>query len=470
MSTKFPETLEGCHELLKQLTEITASLITQIEQLRKENQALKERLDNNSSNSSLPPSLDKKNRKKKGKEPQKNRGGGQSGHKGHFRKLLDSDKVDDIVMCRLPSHCECGGRITIKEEAHRHQVYELPQIKLYVTEYHLEKGRCTCCAANHVAPLPQGVTWGITGPNLTSFMSHMVSKYKLSRRELQEFLKEHCDFNLSLGSVFNKQKLVNKALEKPVNDLLDHIKKSPCVNMDETGHCRDGNSQWLWGVMSPQAAFFSIENSRGKKIIHRLMEGYENIIISDRYVAYNYFYSSRRQICWAHLKRDFTKLFEKPDKMIARIGKNLLRCQAELFEVWHHFKQGHIQRDELIFKTKSLRCQVGEYLEQGTYTDPQLRIARFCKNLLENFSSLWTFLFTEGVEPTNNHAERCLRPAVIWRKKSFGTRSDYGSEYVARTMSFIMTCKLQARNSFELLQQTMQNFFANTSPPQLNSS
>jgi transposase len=462
----FPQTLEDCHKFIKQLLKITDTLVARVEKLEQENKVLKELLNNNSSNSSFPPSKDKKKKKKKGNG---NKGGGQPGHKGHSRKLLDSAEVDDIVICRLYSHCECGGRITIKEEHHRHQVYELPQIKLHVTEYHLEKGRCSCCDANHVAALPQGVTWGITGPNLTSFMSQMVSKYKLSRRELQEFLKEQFDFQLSLGCVFNKQKLVNNALKKPVDELLKHIKDSPCVNMDETGHRRDGTSQWLWGVMSPLAAFFSIENSRGKKIIHRLMEGYENIIISDRYAAYNYFNSSKRQICWAHLKRDFTKLSEKPDKMIARIGKNLLRCQAELFEIWHNFKQGHIHRNELIFKTKLIRDHVGEYLEQGSYTDPKLKIVRFCKNLLENFSSLWTFLFIEGVEPTNNHAERCLRPAVIWRKKSFGTRSDYGSEYVARTMSFIMTCKLQAKNSFELLKVTMQSFFANISPQLISS-
>lgn len=166
----------------------------------------------------------------------------------------------------------------------------------YVTEYQLAKGRCTCCKANHLASLPEGITWGITGPNLTSFMSQMTSKYKLSRRGLQEFLKEQFDFQFSLGSVFNKQKLVNKALENPISELLNHVKESPCVNMDETGHRRDGTSQWLWGIMSTKAAYFSIEKSRGKKTIHHLMEGYENIVISDRYAAYNYFDSSKRQI------------------------------------------------------------------------------------------------------------------------------------------------------------------------------
>jgi transposase len=472
----FPQTLEGCHKLIKQLLELTDALVVRtnalvirVEKLEQENKALKERLNNNSSNSSKPPSFDKKSNKKKANSSEK-KSGGKVGHKGHARKLLDSEEVDDIVRCDLSPRCECGGQIKRKEEHHRHQVYELPEMKLHVTEYHLEKGTCSCCGSNQIAVLPEGVTWGITGPHLTSFMSQMVSKYKLSRRELQEFLKEQFDFKLSLGTVFNKQKLVNKALEHPVAELLDKIKQSACVNMDETGHRRDGNTQWLWGVMSPSAAYFSIANSRGKKVIQRLMEGYEQIVISDRYAGYNYFDSSKRQLCWAHLKRDFTKISEKQDKMIARMGKNLLLCQAELFEVWHTYKQGHINRNELTSKTEPIRKRLGEYLEQGSYTDPKLKIMRFCKNLLENFSALWTFIFIEGVEPTNNHAERCLRQAVIWRKKSFGTRSDYGSEFVARTMSFITTCKLQSINSFEFLKETMHSFFAGTEGPLLISS
>lgn len=463
--SKLPETLEGCHELIKQLIEVTEGLIVQVEKLRQENRELKERLDNNSSNSSLPPSQDYKKKKAKKPNSNPNKGGGQRGHKGHFRELLSMEQVDTLVKCRLPKRCACGGRVTVKEEFVRHQVHELPKIKLQVTEYQLEKGICSCCGKNKVASLPQGITWGITGPYLTSFMSHMVAKYKLSRRELREFLKEHYDFDISLGSVFNKQKLINQALEQPITQLLQQIKEAPCVNMDETGHRRDGRAQWLWGMMSSEAAFFSTEKSRGKKVIMRLMGDYEHILTSDRYAAYNYFDSDKRQICWAHLKRDFTKLSEKKDTMVARIGKELLIYQAKLFEQWHQYKQGHLSRGQLIGETEPIRKRVGEYLEQGSYTAPELKIARFCKNLLAHFTSLWTFIFNEHVEPTNNHAERCLRQAVIWRKKYFGTRSDYGSEFVARMMSLITTCKLQSKNAFESLAQFIDHYFKEKTQP-----
>lgn len=154
------------------------------------------------------------------------------------------------------------------------------------------------------------------------------------------------------------------------------------------------------------------------------------------------------------------KLSEKQDKLVARIGRELLSCQADLFELWPQYKQGCFSRWELIRKTQSIRHKVGALLEQGTYIDPKLRIVRFSSNLLTHFDALWTFIFNDNVEPTNNHAEQCLLPAVIWRKNYFGTRSDYGSDFVARTMSFITSCRLQAKSAFDVCSQILSDHFS----------
>lgn len=461
-----PDTIEGCHEFIHSLLGTISELFKRVEKQELENKGLKERLNNNSSNSSLPPSKDFK--KKKQKRPaSKNKSGGQKGHKGHFRELLESEKVDEIIHCTLSKQCICGGKMHIKEDYQRHQVHELPIIKLHVTEYRLEKGSCTDCGKNQIGSLPEGITWGITGPRLTGLMSHLVSRYRLSRRELNEFLKEQFDFKISHGSIFNKQKIVNAALETSTSELLTAVKQSPSLNTDETGHHRDGKKQWMWGFVSSTAAYFSIQASRGKKVLQSLIGDFNHIIISDRYAAYNYFDSSHRQLCWAHLKRDFTRLAEKEDKIVARIGKSLLQCETQLFKNWHEFKKQLITRDELQRQAHPIRQRVGELLEQGTYTDPKSKAVRFCKNLLDYFNSLWTFLSTEQVEPTNNHAERCLRHSVIWRKNYFGTRSDYGSEFVARTLSVIMTCKLQYKNTFEFINETLQCYFSRKPTPSL---
>lgn len=464
-----PTTIEECHQglrlLLNKLDDLSKrleSLEMENKKLRIENAQLKERLNNNSSNSSLPPSKSQK-KKKNNRQSSGKRSGGQPGHKGHYRALLPSDQVDSIENCQLPKNCLCGGNINPSGDCTRHQVHELPILKLSITEYQLQKGCCENCGQKHISPLPAGVTWGITGPRLTGFMSDLITKYGLSRREQRSFLEEHFQFHISLGTVFNKQKIVNAAMEKPVSGLLPIVKESSSVHSDETGHNRDGKNHWMWGFISNTAAFFSIHASRGKKVLRSMMGDFKHILISDRYAVYNMFESSKRQICWAHLKRDFTKLSEKDDKIIARIGKNLLECESNLFKIWHEFKSEKITRDELLRQAKPIRQGIGELLEQGSYTDPALKAVRFCKNLLENFNALWTFLEVDGIEPTNNHAERSLRPSVIWRKKYFCTRSDYGTEYVARSASINMTCKLQKKSSFSFLCALLQNHFSGIS-------
>lgn len=464
-----PITIEECHQVIRLLLNKLDDLARRFEVLETENKKLslenaqlKERLNNNSSNSSLPPSKSLK-KKKNNRQSSGKLSGGQRGHKGHYRELLPSDQVDSIENCQLLKNCLCGGKIKSSGDYMRHQVYELPLLKLHVTEYQLQKGCCENCGQKQVASLPVGVTWGITGPRLTAFMSELVTTYGLSRREQRLFLEEHFQFHLSLGTIFNKQKLVNAALEAPVADLLPLVKESQNVHSDETGHNRDGKNHWMWGFISNTAAFFSIHASRGKKVLRAMLGDFKGILISDRYAAYNIFESSQRQLCWAHLKRDFTKLSEKNDKIIARIGKNLLACESNLFKIWHEFKSEKIIRDELWRQAKPIRQRVGELLEQGSCTDPTLRVARFCKNVLENFDALWTFLEIDSVEPTNNHAERSLRPSVIWRKKYFCTRSDYGTEYVARSASINVTCKLQRKSSFNFLCMLMQNHFSGIS-------
>ena len=462
---KLPETVEECHQVIKDLFYIIEQLQLQINELHEENKLLKERLNLNSKNSSKPPSSDHKKSKNKRKSSGKP-SGGQPGHPGHYRALLEEKEVDHIVPRDLDDKCaHCGGIILANEDYLRHQVHELPPIKLEVTEYQLAQGQCSCCGRKQTAPLPEGVGWGITGPNLTSFMSMMVTSYQLSRRQLTDFLEQYFNFKISLGTVFNKQKIVNNALAAPVEGVLSELKKSHC-HLDETGHRRDGVKQWLWTVASPEGAYYGIYPSRGKKVVKNLMDDFKQVAITDRYSVYNYFDSSRHQFCWAHLKRDFVRISERKEVIAKRLGSELLKQESSLFDIWHRFKDSRINREELYHLAKPIRRAVGECLEQGLYTAPELRLVRLCKMLLENFDALWVFLEVEGVEPTNNHAERCLRPNVIWRKKYFCTRSDYGSEYVSRTATMNMTCKLQAKNPFYYLADVVRKHFSGmTAPP-----
>lgn len=471
MDKHLPQTVEECHQLIRLLLNKLDDLSRRQEVLEAEtrrlvleNTQLKERLNNNSSNSSLPPSKSF-TKKRNSRQASGKKAGGQPGHKGYYRELVPVDQVDVVQSCTLPSKCLCGNAINPTGQYVRHQVYELPVLKLDITEYQLQQGYCKGCGCKHTASLPEGITWGITGSRLTGFMSELSARYGLSRSQQMTFLKEIFNFSISKGTVFNKQKLVNAAMGAPVEELLSIVKAGVSVNADETSHNRDGKKQWVWGFVSSAAAHFSIHGSRGKKVLQKMFGEFKNILISDRYAPYNIFASDRRQLCWAHLKRDFTKLSEKGDQIIARMGKKLLECESGLFKIWHKFKAKEKSREELQREAEPIRKVMGELLEQGSYTDPKLRVSRFCKNILERFDALWTFLAVDEVEPTNNHAERSLRALVIWRKKYFCTRSDYGSEFVARSGSIITTCKLNGKSSFEFFIQLMGNYFAGRQTP-----
>jgi len=253
IAEQLPTTISGCHKIIRDVHAIIKTQDTRIAQqdtiikqqhgliealqTRQHKQslaieALRTQVSLNSRNSSKSPSSDsKKSRKQTPRKPGSGKSsGGQAGHAGHHRALLDASAVDTLLFCAIDVPCEsCGGSLqTNRENYLRHQVHELPVIKLHVTEYQLAKGRCGSCGHKQIASLPAGVNGGMTGPKLTSFMAWMVSECHLSRRKLQSWLKQCFHFDVSLGTLFNKQRLVNDALEAPVEALLPIVKASNC--------------------------------------------------------------------------------------------------------------------------------------------------------------------------------------------------------------------------------------------------
>jgi len=445
-----PKTLDEAIQTIAGLAKIIVAL-------QEENARLKEQLNTNSNNSSQPPSHDIKGKRKQ-KAPTKKPGtgrrrGGQPGHKGVTRELLPSHEVDVIARCELPSHCNCGGEIVKRAEVYRVQVHELPEIKVQVTEYQCEKGRCNHCRKRYTAEVPAIAKQGIIGPRLMSLMSLLTSKYHLSRALEWDLLKEVFNFKISMATICNKEKRITTMTTPVCDEVLKVVKSGEYLHADETSMRESGKNGWLWTFSNAGATYFATKNSRGRKVLRDLLGECQSTIISDRYSAYTIFADDQRQLCWAHLTRDFRRLSESAIDNIARIGKELLAEKDKLFEQWYTFKEKQITRECLQRNCEPIARAIENKLTAISYTEPTLKAAGTCKNILKHNEALWTFIREEGIEPTNNHAEQQIRPAVIWRKISFGSQSPLGSQFIAHLSTVIATAKKQSINVWDFLQR-----------------
>ena len=455
-----PTTLEESLLVTGQL----AGIIIKLDQIIDD---LTERLNLNSNNSSKPPSSNLQKKPKTKKTTGKKRGA-QFGHKGKFRKLLPPEQVDHFVTCAPSEHCECGGKIAINNNKfHRHQVYEIPQPNYVTTEYQIFFGICDCCNKKHTGQLPTGVTLKMFGPKAYALLSLLTSKYRLSKMLAKKLLGELYSLPISVGSVSNIEGRVSLAISESYKEIQDTLKKEPIVHIDETG-CKQSNKRgWLWVLTTFKLTLFLLSHSRGRKVAKELIDKYEDrIIISDRYSSYSYIPDRNRQVCWAHLKRDLQRISERSGNA-GKLGYSLLRIYRNIFNIYntttHEYRLNHHKTRK---RLKRLIRKFENLLLDGLQCG-HLKTQQTCNNIINISGSLWNFLYNPIIEPTNNQAERQLRPIVIWRKLSFGTQSDRGSRFVERIFTVTCTCLQQGKNVLEFLEQAVINYFSSCPPPRL---
>lgn len=319
----------------------------------------------------------------------------------------------------------------------RHQVYEIPEFNFDVIEYKKYKGCCTGCSKEFAGQYPEGVTFHCLGRRVQSLIGLLTTKFRLSKRLAVDFFKQTFGLNISLGTISNTEEVVSKSLEPFYTVVEQSIKSAKTVHIDETSHKENNKNGWAWVMGTSEATLFALRRSRGKKIASALIGSYDDrIFITDRYVVYGYLPDENRQVCWAHLKRDFKKISER-NGAIGKIGVQLLRYYNKIFHLWkteplerrlHHNKtkqwfRRH-QRKMLYFLEAGSKC--GHKQTQNT-----------CLNLLQIWPALWTFWYS-NVPPTNNQAERQLRPLVISKKLTFGTQSDRGSRFIERIFTTVI--------------------------------
>lgn len=425
----------------------------QIERLTARVAALEAQLRKDCTNSSKPPSTTHPHAKPPHRRSKSRRSpGGQPGHAKHERDLVPTEQCQAMVPC-LPTACRrCGRPLTGTDpEPLRHQVWELPEIQPRITEYQQHRLVCSC-GCSTCGPLPHGVPTGQAGPRLIAFAGLLMACFRQSKRRAAQFLSMILHQPASAGWMVALQNRAAQAVQPAYDELAQQLPSQPVLLIDESPTKQGREKAWVWTFVAAAFTFFACCTSRAAQVPLQLLgAGYTGVINCDR--ARMYWAFGRLQWCWAHLKRDFQALIDSPCTIRKRLGHDLMRPTKELFALWQKVRDGTISRRAFRRRMEPIRARVEGYLLRGYF---DARVSGFCKELLDHSERLWTFVEVEGVEPTNNGAERALRHAVIWRKLSFGTQSARGSRFVERLLTVIETCRRQRRNVFQWLVEAVQ--------------
>ena len=430
--------------------------------------ALEERMQQTSRNSSRPPSSDPPGApgQRAGKRSVRQRGG-QRGHRGTGRPLLPPEHVDQIVDT-TPTACGQCGHLLLGADPQpaRHQVTEVPPVRAVVTEYRRHTLTCPDCGTATTADWPAGMPSGRFGPRVAATVAYLTGRCGVSQRDARELLATLYGVEVGLGSIAALEAQVSDALAVPVAEARAAVQAAPVVNADETSWSEQTRRCWLWTAVTALVTVFLLRPSRSSGSAKELLGAtYAGIVGSDRYSGYAWIATEQRQVCWAHLVRDFTAVAERGGASKA-LGTACLDLADRLFARWYQVRDGTLDRATFTLLAAPLQAALHALLEAGRAIR-HAKTRHLCEHLLALEPALWTFVTVSGVEPTNNSAERALRRAVLWRRRSFGTQSAAGSRFVEHILTAVTTLRQQDREVLDYLTAATQAATAGVPIPSL---
>jgi transposase len=451
--------------------EFILGLATRVREMDERLSRLEARTRQDSRTSSKPPSMDppksraqrRAEARAKAKElmrdGERRAAGGQPGHLGAGRELEPEDQVDEIVD-HYPDACGgCGREFTDRQRRPkrrfgRHQVCELPPISVITVEHRTHQLRCRGCLARTSAQLPEEIDASPFGARLQAAIVTLTARHRVSRRGIVELARDLFGVTLSTGAVDAICQRASDALAGPHLQLQDWVLDQGAVHVDETGWRTRGEGRALWTATTPEAAFFQIAAHCNRAQFNALIgTTYPGIVISDRWNGYSHLDPNQRQVCWSHLQRDFRRHADGLAEQ-KTFGEHGVPLTKQVFAAWRAYQHEHHDRQQLQAEIAPVQTQLRQLLEAATPKRQRNRWHRqFANNLLKVWPALWTFTTTNGVEPTNNPAERALRSPVIHRKLSLGTQSEDGERFAERALSAAVTCRMQHRSLFTYLSE-----------------
>jgi len=453
----------------EECVEFILDLAARVEQHEDQLRRLEEQARQDSRTSSRPPSQDPprtraerraearaKAKELMRREGERRKAGGQPGHRGAGRELRPEDQVDEIVD-HYPDACGgCGRRFADGQRQPggrfgRHQVAELPPISVIVTEHRTHQLRCRQCRARTSARLPELIAASPFGPRLQAALVTLTARHRISRRGITELAHDLFGVTLCTGAVDAICQRAADALAGPHLQLQDWVLDQRAVHVDETGWRTSGEGRALWTATTPEATFLQIAEHCNREQFDALIGAYAGIVVSDRWSGFSHLDPHQRQVCWSHLQRDFRRHADGLAEQ-KTFGEQGLELTGRVFAAWRAYQHEHHDRDRLNSEIAPIQTKLRALLQDASPKSRRTRWhRRFANNLLKVWPALWTFTAIDGVEPTNNPAERALRAPVIHRKVSLGTQSKDGERFAERALSAAATCRLQRRSLFTYL-------------------
>jgi transposase len=402
------------------------------------------------------PNLRRRRRKKPGQK---------AGHAAALRPM--PPKIDHHQQVPLPTdrqknalcpHCKC---CLIRRRRHRRVVEDLIPSAVETTCYHTHSGYCPHCRRRIESRAPEqppaaNVPHGQLGLNALATGAILRVRHRLPFRQVAQLLKDMPQLSISAGGLVKQLKRLARWLDHKYHDLIRQMRASDHVHVDETGWRIDGKNFWLWAFTDPAFTVYHVDESRGGKVPLKLMgKAFGGTVISDFYAAYNRL-NGKKQRCLTHLMRELKQTAEKsPGFAQTPLSRKLLRWCKEALRLKKRW--GQLSKPQYQSKASRLEDRLDAIVELRSEHADALRLSQ---RLRRHRCDLTRFLWDQKLEGTNNAAERALRPAVVMRKITGGSRSDQGAIAWTKLASLLRTADQRQLGVFEAMKKLILHYWA----------
>jgi transposase len=284
--------------------------------------------------------------------------------------------------------------------------------------------------------------------NAETIITALGGFFNNSKRDIQSILAQIFNLDISLGLVSTTEARVSKKLENKYDELVELAENSQYLHLDESVANNKGKLNWCWVAANKMVTVFKLMSSRGRKSLEEFLPEYEGKVITDRYAVYNIYESENRQICLAHLRRNFKRFEHSRYQSLCMIGKSLIEIIDLVFATYNGYRANKIDKFYYLRRIRKIKKRMLHYLKRVSCMAECQQAQRVANNILKSFDMMWLFVDDERIEPTNNFAERQIKHHVKYRKNSLFTWSNRGQRFIERAKSIFATAKLQKLNPF----------------------